>query len=230
MKTMIRGTKGVAMAVALSTAAALGACAKKADTGADTTAMATAGDTSMKAGTMNNMNNAGATTGAMATGAGSSMNNGMMAGSQTWTDADIFAMVGAVNRGEIAEGSMASTKATNPTVRAFAKDMVTAHTALLNNGQALAKRLNITPSASADTSIVAMNKSMASMVGSTPKGMAFDTAYVNSQVEGHTMALNLIKTAEGRAQNAQLKTMLTTAEPIIQKHLDRAKDIQGQMK
>ncbi len=214
---MIRGTKGMAMAVALSTAAALGACAKKADTGADTTAMATAGDTSMNAGTMNNMNNADA-------------NNGMMAGSQTWTDADIFAMVGAVNRGEVTEGSMAVTKATNPTVRAFAKDMVAAHTTLMNEGQALAKRLNITPSASADTSIVAMNKSMASMVGSTPKGMAFDTAYVNSQVEGHTMALNLIKTAEGRAQNAQLKTMLTTAEPIIQKHLDRAKDIQGQMK
>lgn len=226
MKTMIRGTKGMAMAVALSTAAALGACAKKADTAADTTAMATAGDTSMRTG----MNNTANATGSMAAGAGSStsMNNGM-AGNQAWTDADIFAMVGAVNRGEIAEGRMAETKATNPAVRAFAKDMVTAHAMLLNQGQALAKRLNITPSASADTAIVAMNKTMASAVGNMPKGMAFDTAYVNSQIQGHTMALDLVKNAEGRAQNAQLKTMLTTAQPIIQKHLDRIKDIQGKM-
>ncbi len=214
------------MAVALSSAAALGACAKKADTVADTTAMATAGDTSMRTG----MNNTANATGSMAAGAGSStsMNNGM-AGNQAWTDADIFAMVGAVNRGEIAEGRMAETKATNPAVRAFAKDMVTAHAMLLNQGQALAKRLNITPSASADTAIVAMNKTMASAVGNMPKGMAFDTAYVNSQIQGHTMALDLVKNAEGRAQNAQLKTMLTTAQPIIQKHLDRIKDIQGKM-
>ena len=40
----------------------------------------------------------------------------------------------------------------------------------------------------------------------------------------------MIKRAEGAAQNADLKTMLTKAEPQVQSHLDRIKDIQGKMK
>lgn len=224
---MTRGTKGVAVAVALGATVMLGACSKKADTNTtDTTAMAAA------PGTDSTMNAAGS----MNAGAGSStsMNNGgAMAGNMSnmaMTDADIFSMVSAANKGEIAAGKMAETKATNPAVRAFAKDMVTDHTMLLNQGMALAKRLNVTPAPNADTSIVAMNNKMASELSSAAKGMAFDSMYVNGQVQGHQMTLDLVKNAEGKAQNAQLKTMLTSAQPIIQRHLDRIKDIQGKMK
>lgn len=224
---MTRGTKGVAVAVAFGATVMLGACSTKRDANTtDTTAMAAA------PGTDSTMNAAGSMN--AAAGSSTSMNNGgAMAGNMgnmAMTDADIFSMVSAVNKGEIAAGKMAETKATNPAVRAFAKDMVTDHTMLLNQGMALAKRLNVTPSPTADSSIVMMNNTMASQLSSAAKGMAFDSMYVNDQVQGHQAALDLVNNAEGKAQNADLKAMLTKAQPIIQRHLDRIKDIQGKMK
>ncbi len=217
---MINGTKGMAVVVALGATVALAAC-KKADTGAsaDTTAMAAGADTSMRAGSMSSTSANGSMAGAPASANASAM-----------TDAEIFSMVSNANQGEIDAGRMAETKATNPAVKAFARDMVTEHGAMLAKGTALAKKLNITPKAAANDSTMAMNKTMASMLSSAPKGMAFDTAYVNGQVAGHQHVLDMVKNAEGQAQNADLKTMLTNAQPAIQRHLDRIKDIQGKMK
>ncbi len=210
---MVRGTRSSAFAVALGALAMLGAC-KKSDTNAtDTTTMASA-DTSMKAGT----------------GSSTSM-NAAKPESTAMTDAGIFAMLAAANRGEIDAGKMAETKATNASVKAFARDMVTDHTKLLDQGNALAKKLNITPDSTAADSINAMNQSTASTLSAAAKGPAFDSAYVNAQVTGHQYVLDLVKRAEGAAQNAQLKAALTNeVQPKIQQHLDRIQSIQSKMK
>jgi putative membrane protein len=205
---MVRGTRSSAFAVALCAVTMLGAC-KKGNNATDTT-MAAAADTSMAAGT------------------GSSTS--MKAPAAAMTDAQIFAMLAAANQGEIDAGKMASTKATNASVKSFARDMVTAHTKMLNDGNALAKKLNITPDTAAADSINAMNQSTAATLTAAAKGAAFDSAYVNAQVAGHEYVLDMIKRAEGQAQNADLKSALTAAEPQVQKHLDRIKDIQSKMK
>lgn len=206
---MMSGTKLAAFALALSAVTVLGAC-KKADNAADTASVAV--DTSM------NPNSPSKTAmNAPAPGA-------------TMTDAAIFAMLSAANQGEIAAGKMAETKATNASVKSFAHDMVIAHTAMLNGGDALVKRLNITPDAAAADSIMAMNQSTAAMLTASSKGAVFDSAYVNAQVAGHQYVLDMVKRAAGAAQNADLKTMLTKAEPDVQSHLDRIKGIQGKMK
>jgi len=188
----------------------LGAC-KKGNEASDTT---TAG--------------AGATDTSMAAGAGSSTS--MKAPAATMTDAQIFAMLAAANQGEIDAGKMASTKATSASVRSFARDMVTAHTKMLNDGNALAKKLNITPDTTAADSINAMNQLTAATLKAAAKGAAFDSAYVNAQVAGHEYVLDMVKRAEGQAQNADLKSALTSAEPQVQQHLDRIKDIQSKLK
>jgi putative membrane protein len=209
---MVRGTKKTAFALALGAVTVLAAC-KKNDNAADTT-MAGSADTSMN----------------MSAGTGSSTSMNAGAPAKAMTDAGIFAMLSAANQGEIDAGKMASSKATNASVKSFARDMVTDHTKMLNDGNALAKKLNITPDSSAADSIMAMNKSTAATLTSAAKGAAFDSAYVNAQVAGHQSVLDLIKRAEGSAQNADLKTMLTSAESKVQSHLDRIKDIQGKLK
>ena len=186
----------------------LGAC-KKGENAADTT-MAGAADTS--------------------TAAGMGSSTSMKAPATAMTDAQIFAMLAAANQGEIDAGKMASTKATSASVKSFARDMVTAHTKMLNDGEALAKKLNITPDTAAADSINAMNQSTAATLTAAAKGAAFDSAYVNAQVAGHEYVLDLVKRAEGQAQNADLKSALTSAEPQVQQHLDRIKDIQSKMK
>jgi len=207
---MVRGTRSSAFAVALCAVTMLGAC-KKGNEAADTTVAG-----------------AGATDTSMAAGAGSSTS--MKAPTATMTDAQIFAMLAAANRGEIDAGKMASTKATSASVRSFARDMVTAHTKMLNDGNALAKKLNITPDTTAADSINAMNQSTAATLTAAAKGAAFDSAYVNAQVAGHEYVLDMIKRAEGQAQNPELKSALTSAEPQVQQHLDRIKDIQSKLK
>jgi len=204
---MARGTRSSAFAVALCAVTMLGAC-KKGENATDTT-MASA-DTSMAAGM------------------GSSTS--MKAPAPAMTDAQILAMLAAANQGEIDAGKMASTKATNASVKSFARDMVTAHTKMLNDGNALAKKLNITPDTAAADSINAMNQSTAATLTAAAKGAAFDSAYVNAQVAGHEYVLDMVKRAEEQAQNADLKSALTAAEPQVQQHLDRIKDIQSKMK
>lgn len=204
---MARGTRSSAFAVALCAVTMLGAC-KKGENATDTT-MASA-DTSMAAGM------------------GSSTS--MKAPAPAMTDAQILAMLAAANQGEIDAGKMASTKATNPSVKSFARDMVTAHTKMLNDGNALAKKLNITPDTAAADSLNMMNQSTAATLTAAAKGAAFDSAYVNAQVAGHEYVLDMVKRAEEQAQNADLKSALTAAEPQVQQHLDRIKGIQSKMK
>ncbi|MEO6863825.1 MAG: DUF4142 domain-containing protein [Gemmatimonadaceae bacterium] len=206
---MVRATTNAAFAIALGAVTMLGAC-KKTDNAADTTLAAA--DTSMKAG------------------AGSSTSMNAPVAAPVMTDAGIFAMLTAANQGEIAAGKMAESKATNAAVRSFARDMVAAHTAMLNGGNALAKRLNITPDSAAADSIMAMNASTAAALTADAKGAAFDSAYVNAQVAGHQYVLAMVQKAEGTAQNADLKAMLTKAEPQVKSHLDRISNIQGKMK
>lgn len=206
---MMRATTNAAFALALGAVTMLGAC-KKTDNAADTTLAAA--DTSMKAG------------------AGSSTSMNAPVAAPAMTDAGIFAMLTAANQGEIAAGKMAESKATNAAVRSFARDMVAAHTAMLNGGNALAKRLNITPDSAAADSIMAMNASTGAALTADAKGAAFDSAYVNAQVAGHQYVLAMVQKAEGAAQNADLKAMLTKAEPQVKSHLDRITNIQGKMK
>lgn len=204
---MVRWTRSSAFAAALCAVTMLGAC-KKGENAADTT-MAGAADTS--------------------TAAGMGSSTSMKAPATSMTDAQIFAMLAAANRGEIDAGKMASTKATSASVKSFARDMVTAHTKMLNDGEALARKLNITPDTAAADSINAMNQSTAATLTAAAKGAAFDSAYVNAQVAGHEYVLDMVKRAEEQAQSADLKSALTAAEPQVQAHLDRIKSIQGKM-
>lgn len=207
MERGIRNTMPrIVAATAFGAVVALSACKKNDNAAADSTAMATPADTTMP------MTPAPAASTAPA-----------------MTDAGIVAMVVAANQGEIAAGKMAQSKASNADVKAFGRMMVTDHGKMLSEGNALAKRLNITPDTAAADSIMTANKTMADMLTAAPKGATFDTAYVNGQVMGHENTLAMLKTAADQAQNADLKKMLTDAQTPVQRHLDRIKDIQGKM-
>lgn len=220
----MRVTRRTTVALALGAVALLGACRKTGNT-ADTTAAATAtpADTTALPGAM---------TGAAAVGSTSVANQATSnpASTQTMTDAEIFAMLTSANQGEIDAGKVAESKATNAAVKALARDMVADHTLLLNQGNALAKKLNVTPQPAANDSVDAMNRQIAQRLQQEPGGATFDSAYVNSQVQGHKNTLDLLKRGQDQARNAELKTMLQNAQPVVQRHLDRINDIQGKLK
>lgn len=145
------------------------------------------------------------------------------------TDPEIVTLTQAADEGEIATSKIAQSKATNAEVRAYAQQMVREHTKMIADRNALVKAQNVTPSEAANDSSAAKAKEMVAMLEQAPKGAAFDTAYVNGQVLAHTATLAMVQKAQGAAQNAELKGALEKAAPVVQKHLDEAKALQGKL-
>ena len=141
-------------------------------------------------------------------------------------DADIAIVIHEVNAGEIAAGKIAQTKASNADVKAYAREMVTAHTAMDKKGADIAGAGSATNAAIRD-SVVNANQAMASQLQSANSGAAFDKAYIDGQVMAHQNTLSFLQAAQNQAQNAELKSMITAAIPDVQKHLDRAKSLQS---
>ncbi|HMI48321.1 MAG TPA: DUF4142 domain-containing protein [Gemmatimonadaceae bacterium] len=187
-------------------ALAFSACSKKDSSAVDTTAASSTvtGDTS-----------------AMSTGAPPAA---------TWTDANIFALLDEANAADSAAGALAVTKGTAAAVRDFGRRMTRDHHQLRVQGEALAKKLKVTPSAPSDDPLPAAAQKEMDTLNSTAKGKDFDKAYIDSEVDAHKAVLDLATKAANITQTAELKALIQKAAPVIQGHLTLAESIQSKMK
>lgn len=144
-------------------------------------------------------------------------------------DANIVALLDEVNMADSASGALAAKKATNPEVKAFAKLMMGEHHALRAAGQQLAKRLNVTPQPPANDPVKPLVEQVTSTLQSTPKGAEFDRVYIQNEVKVHQAALDLAKKAHGQAQNEELKKLIEQAQPVLEKHLKIAEDLEKKL-
>ena len=64
---------------------------------------------------------------------------------------------------------------------------------------------------------------------STPKGPEFDRVYIEQEIAAHKAVLDLAENAHEQADNDQLKSLIEQAKPVIQKHLDQAEQIKGEL-
>jgi len=188
--------------------AAVVGCAKKENAAMDTTAAASS----------------------TVTGDTSTMAAGAPAPSGTWTDPNIVALLDEANMADSAAGSIAATKGTASEVREFARRMMRDHHQLRTQGQALAKKLNITPAAPSDDAVMPMAQDETNTLNSTAKGKDFDKAYIDDEVKAHKAVLDLATKAAGQTQNTELKNLIQKAAPVIQGHLTKAESIQKTLK
>jgi putative membrane protein len=145
------------------------------------------------------------------------------------TDANIVALLDEANMADSAAGALAVTKATNKAVKDFAHLMMGEHHALREQGQQLAKRLKVTPEPPANDPVTPLAQNETSLLESTPKGPEFDRVYIEQEIAAHKAVLDLAENAHGQAQNEQLKALIEKAKPVIQKHLDQAEKIKGEL-
>jgi putative membrane protein len=185
---------------------ALAACSKKDNSAVDTTAASSTvfADTSTKTSTA--------------------------PAAATWTDANIVALLDEANAADSSAGAVAATKGTAAAVREFAKRMMRDHHTLRAQGEALAKKLNVTPAASSDDPVTAAAQKEMDTLNSTAKGKDFDRAYIDAEVDIHKAVLGLATKAAGITQTAELKNLIQKAAPVIQGHLDKAEAIQKTLK
>ena len=146
-----------------------------------------------------------------------------------WTEPSILGFTTAANASEVAEGELAAKKATNATVKAFAREMVTDHGAMLKDGQALAAKLN----ASADTTTGAahdlLEDAHKELKDLTDKaaGADWDEKFIDGEIDGHQKVLDKLQDAAKNTNNADLRAGLEKATGKVQQHLTKAQDIKA---
>ena len=145
------------------------------------------------------------------------------------SDPNIVALLDEANKADSAAGAYAVGKAANPEVKAFAKLMMGEHHALRAAGQQLAKKLNVTPQPPADDPLQPAATSEMAALRAAPKGPQFDRTYIDQEVAIHKAVLDLAEKAHDQATNEELKALIEQAKPVIQKHLDRAEEIQKKL-
>jgi putative membrane protein len=142
------------------------------------------------------------------------------------SDANIVALLDEANKADSAAGAFALTKTTNADVKGFAKMMMGEHHALRVQGQALAKKLGVTPEAPANDPVKTAGSSEMSALQEAGKGAAFDRTYIDQEVTIHKAVLDLADQAHDATKTDELKALIEKAKPTIQKHLDRAEELQ----
>jgi putative membrane protein len=145
------------------------------------------------------------------------------------TDVNIVALLDEANKADSAAGALAFKKATNPEVKNFAKLMMGEHHALRAQGQQLAQRLNLTPQPPANDPVQALAQAEMAALQAAPKGPEFDRTYMEQEVAAHKAVLDLAKKAHDQADNEELKKLIEQAQPVIEKHLDMAEDLQKKL-
>ena len=144
-----------------------------------------------------------------------------------WTSASILAFANAANNAEIREGELAAKKATNAQVKAFARQLVTDHRAMINDGKSLASKLNVTPDTADDDVRDVVKHSADQIKDLTDKdaGLDWDRDWVDKQIKDHKDVLDKLQDAAKNTTDAQLRTSLEKATGKVQEHLTKAQDL-----
>lgn len=145
------------------------------------------------------------------------------------TDANIVYLLDRANAADSARGVLAEKKGTREDVRNFGRLMVRDHHKLRAEGEQLAKKLGVTPQAPAGDQSEAQAKQELDSLNAMAKGAAWDKAYIDYEVTYHQQVLQTATKALDAAQNAELKDLIKKAAPVIQRHLDRAQQIQKKL-
>ena len=117
--------------------------------------------------------------------------------------------------------------AARASVKEYARMLVTDHERALHAIDSTASKLSFgTPMMSSQ---VAGTDNVIGQLRAMPKGLAFDTAFVNLMVIGHQTAIATARQNESSAQKPEVKAAIHKEIATMQRHLDRAKALQAEL-
>ena len=145
------------------------------------------------------------------------------------TDETILGMLDGANKADSAGGAVATRKATDPQVKAYAEMMMKDHHNLRVGGQELAKQLGVTPTPPAKDPIAGYVNAEMAALQKAKKGEEFDRTYIDNEVTVHQAVLDAGNMARVTTTTPELKTLIQNAIPVIQRHLEEAQAIQKRL-
>lgn len=122
---------------------------------------------------------------------------------------------------EVMMGQIAEKNAASPQVKQFGQRMVTDHTQANQELMTIARGQNITLPTTPDPK----DRSTSERLSNT-KGQAFDTAYMRDMVQDHEQDIADFQKEAQNGQNPQLKAFAQKYLPVLQQHLQLAKETQ----
>jgi putative membrane protein len=145
---------------------------------------------------------------------------------QKLSDATILATLDRADMADSAAGAVAMQKAANPQVKDYGRMMTRDHHQSHVKVMQLAKSLNISAKPSNDDPISKTVTRDSTTLVSTPAGEQFDRTYIEQQIAMHKQVMEFAKQAEQSTTNVQIKQHIQETSPVLQRHLQRAEEIQ----
>lgn len=159
----------------------------------------------------------GATGGA--TGSGSSTASGLSS-----EDRDMIEDLAEANLAEIETGRLALSKSQNPRVREFAQKMIDDHSTAQQELQQMAQAKGMTLPQETDLAHRTVAGALRLLSGET-----FESQYINRVgMDDHQRTVELLQKAQGQAKDTDLKAMAGRMLPVVQGHLDMARQMSQQ--
>ena len=125
---------------------------------------------------------------------------------------------------EVKLGQLAVGKASNPDVKAFGQKMIDDHTRLNDQMKQVASAENMTLPTDIDAKDQAVYDKLSKL-----SGAEFDKAYMKDMVKDHTEDVKEFQKEAKSGKDPQLKQLASTALPILQSHLQMAKDTEAKL-
>lgn len=146
-----------------------------------------------------------------------------LARAETPTDAQIAEIVLKANQVDVDAGRLAMSKTANPKVKAFAREMIAAHTEIGKEALALVMKLGVTPEPSVTSHSLEGGGAANIELLSKLKGVQFDRAYVGHEVAYHRQVLGAVDDILiPSAENPELKALIRSVRPLFVAHLEHA--------
>lgn len=144
------------------------------------------------------------------------------AGGEAMTDQKFVDFAGQTDMVEANLGKLAQEVAATQPVKDYGQMLVTDHTNDYHQLYLAAHEANLNVPTAID------EENNKTMIGPFQKlkGEAFDRRYIHEMVSGHTKAIAIYKKEAADAENPAIKSYAQTALPVLQKHLDGAKELE----
>jgi putative membrane protein len=143
---------------------------------------------------------------------------------QSDDDKTFLSMAAQSDQNEIALSKVASDKATNPAVKAFADKMVKEHTAMTESMKPFADKWGLTPPMGPDAD---HQKELDKLNGLS--GKDFDKEYTDQMVTDHTKALSAFTKEAKDTKDAKFRTAVIKGKTAVAAHKNMAYDMKKKM-
>jgi putative membrane protein len=148
---------------------------------------------------------------------------------QALSDAQILLVLDTLNQGEVNEAYAALPRLVNADVKAFAQQMVTDHSTARQSVATTADTLDLNPLPSdVQRQLMREGQEHEATLRATATS-ALDATYIDLEVVGHSQALELLTDLQAAADEAQLRTLITSLQATVQDHYESAVSIQNDL-